>query len=115
MRRRRRCGPTTRSPADTPPQGGRTFGAARPSSYPGTMIREPLEYDAFFAHRTVTRLRDGDGTAIEKVTEGPGLAAEYLYDNALREFAAYTSGLLGDLGPVRAPRVIEAREEADGR
>ncbi|THG29256.1 aminoglycoside phosphotransferase family protein [Naasia lichenicola] len=78
------------------------------------MQREPLDYDAFLAHRTVSRLRTENGAVIEKVTAGRDLASPYLSDNAEREHAAYTSGLLADLGPIRAPRLIEARRDPDG-
>lgn len=69
--------------------------------------RTPLDYDAFLAHRTVSRLQGyamADGarvrwTMIEKRTEGPGLASPYLLDNGNREFAAYGSGVLDDVAP----------------
>ncbi len=86
--------------------------------------REELDYDAFLAHRTVSRVRgtalvDGRSvpwTLIEKVTEGPELASPYLLDNGRREFAAYASALLDDLAPrVRAPRAHGALAEDDGR
>lgn len=84
------------------------------------MIREPLEYDAFLAHRYVSRVRGAGGgfppSLIEKVTEGPATAESYLRDNAERELAAYRSGLLSDLGPrVRAPRLLSSQVENDGR
>jgi hypothetical protein len=90
----------------------------------GEVDREPLDYDAFLAGRTLVRVR---GTAvvagrtvqwslIEKATEGPAIASEYLYDNAVREFAAYRSGLLDDLAPgVLAPQLLAAAEEPEGR
>ncbi|WP_210505947.1 phosphotransferase family protein [Naasia sp. SYSU D00057] len=86
--------------------------------------RDPLEYDAFLAHRAVTRVSgvahaDGERipwSMIEKTTEGPHLAVPYLIDNGDREYAAYASGLLDDLAPaVRAPRVFGMSAEADGR
>jgi PAS domain-containing protein len=69
--------------------------------------RTPLDYDAFLAHRTVSRLQGyamADGarvpwTMIEKRTDGPGLASPYLLDNGSREFAAYGSGVLADVAP----------------
>ena len=52
---------------------------------------------------------------IEKVTERPDVASEYLYDNGMREFRAYQSGLLGDLAPgMVAPRAYGFQESADG-
>lgn len=81
--------------------------------------REPLEYDAFLAHRAVNRLRGSaivDGLAvpwslIEKQTEGPNLL-----DNGRREFEAYTSGLLDDIAPgIRAPRCYRTLLDRDGR
>lgn len=86
--------------------------------------REALEYDAFLAHRAVSRVqgyarvRGGrvPWSLIEKVTEGPGLAAPYLLENGTREFRAYTAGLLEDLAPsVRAPRLHGADQGPDGR
>ena len=86
--------------------------------------REPLDYDAFLAGRSVSRIR---GTAvargthapwsfIEKVTERPGVASPYLYDNGARELEAYRSGLLDDLAPgVAAPAVLRADVGSDGR
>ncbi len=85
---------------------------------------EPLAYDAFLPHRTVSRVRGIAETRsgavgwslIQKVTEGPGLASAYLYDNGLREFRAYESGLLDDLAPhVRAARAYGLDRSADGR
>jgi hypothetical protein len=60
------------------------------------VTRESLDYDAFLAHRAVTRLWgsaiiDGDHvpwSLIEKRTEGQGLASRYLLDNGRREFHA---------------------------
>lgn len=87
------------------------------------VAREPLDYDAFLAGRSLARYR---GTAevggepvpwsfVEKRTDGPAVASEYLYDNGRREFAAYRSGLLDDLAPgLRAPRLLAAAEDADG-
>lgn len=86
--------------------------------------REPLEYDAFLAHRSVTRLTGqaivaGDRvpwSLIEKRTEGLGLAEPYLLDNGRREFDAYRSGLLDDIAPgIRAPRAHGSLLDADGR
>lgn len=85
--------------------------------------RDPLDYDAFLAHRVVHRLHgiavtDGDRvpwSLIEKRTEGPGLASPYLLDNASREFNAYMSGILDDLAPnVRAPRLYGSQLTVDG-
>lgn len=85
--------------------------------------RTPLEYDAFLAHRDVERISGtatGRGTRqrwslIEKRTAGPWLAVPYLTDNAVREFDAYTSGLLDDLAPgIRAPCVYDAVIGPDG-
>jgi hypothetical protein len=85
--------------------------------------RDPIEYDAFMAGRTLTRVRgsvvvDGRTEAwsfIEKRTEGPSVAPEYLYDNGAREFAAYRSGMLDDLAPgLRAPRLLAAERDTDG-
>lgn len=87
--------------------------------------REPLEYDAFLAHRSVSRIR---GTArpaegspsvpwalVEKRTEGPALAVPYLLGNARRELAAYRSGLLAELPPgIRAPHPHGTLGDADG-
>jgi hypothetical protein len=69
--------------------------------------RAPLVYDAFLAHRAVSRLQgsalvDGEHvpwSLIEKRTEGPALASPYLLDNGRREFDAYSSGLLDDIAP----------------
>jgi hypothetical protein len=86
--------------------------------------REPLEYDAFLAHRSVTRVRGSarayDGAAlpwtlVEKRTEGPALAVAYLVDNGARELAAYRSGLLDALPPgIRAPRAHGTLRDASG-
>ncbi|MFT2749911.1 phosphotransferase family protein [Clavibacter sp. Sh2036] len=87
--------------------------------------REPLEYDAFLAHRAVTRVRGQAVLAaggarvpwslVEKRTEGPHLAVPYLVANGARELAAYRSGLLGGLPPgIRAPRAHGAARDADG-
>lgn len=85
--------------------------------------REPLEYDAFFAHRAVNRVRGSaivhggavGWTLVEKRTEGPNLAAPYLLDNGRREFDAYASGLLDDVAPgIRAPRLYGTLLEPDG-
>lgn len=86
--------------------------------------REPLDYDAFLAHRAVNRLRgsaivDGAPTPwslIEKLTEGPDRASPYLLDNGRREFEAYASGLLDDLAPgIRAPHAYGTLAEPGGR
>ena len=86
--------------------------------------RAPLDYDAFLAGRSLTRI---SGTAIvdgmpvpwavvEKVTERPGVASAYLYDNGLREFRAYESGILADLAPgLSAPGAYRCEEAEDGR
>lgn len=87
--------------------------------------REALEYDVFLAHRAVSRVSgyarvaDERGpvawSLIEKRTEGPGLAEPYLRDNGMREFRAYSAGLLEDLAPsVRAPRVYGSMTGDDG-
>jgi hypothetical protein len=85
--------------------------------------REPVEYDAFLAGRTLVRVR---GTAVvsgepvpwslvEKRTDGPSVASAYLYDNAIRELAAYRSGLLADLAPgIGSPSLLGAHEGDDG-
>lgn len=88
------------------------------------MHREPLDYDAFLAHRSVSRVR-GIATVggqrlpwllIEKITEGPALASPYLRDNAEREHAPYTSGLLDSLAPgIRAPRLLGSHVDGTGR
>ncbi|CAQ00465.1 phosphotransferase family protein [Clavibacter sepedonicus] len=88
------------------------------------VVREPLEYDAFLAHRSVTRIRgrarldDGRAlpwTLVEKRTEGPTLAVPYLVDNGARELAAYRSGLLDALPPgIRAPRAHGTLRDASG-
>jgi hypothetical protein len=86
--------------------------------------RGDIDYDAFLAHRSVHRIRgtarlDGDPiewSLVEKVTEGHAFASAYLADNARRELAAYTSGVLVRLAPrVRAPRLHGWLVEADGR
>lgn len=101
-----------------------TAATGHPDDDVGEVRREPLEYDAFLAHRSVHRLRgdvrhaEGPGgwSMIEKTTEGPHLASPYLRDNAEREHAAYTSGLLEHLAPgLRAPRLLGAHEDVDGR
>lgn len=101
-----------------------TAATGRPGGDVEEIRREPLEYDAFLAHRAVHRLhgvvRSAEGrigwSLVEKTTEGPHLAAPYLRDNAEREHAALTSGLLEDLAPgVRAPRLLGAHEAEDGR
>ncbi|WP_445442916.1 phosphotransferase family protein [Clavibacter sp. km1a] len=86
--------------------------------------REPLEYDAFLAHRSVTRIHGvavtADGTRrpwslVEKRTEGPALAVPYLVANGARELAAYRSGLLDALpAGIRAPRAHGTMQDADG-
>ena len=85
--------------------------------------RTALDYDAFLAHRTVSRLHgeavvDGEHfpwSLIEKRTEGPDLASPYLLDNGRREFDAYASGVLDDIAPgVRTPRVYGKMLDADG-
>ncbi|MFT7767073.1 phosphotransferase family protein [Clavibacter tessellarius] len=96
----------------------------RPVSALEGVRREPLEYDAFLAYRTVTRIRGTavvDGGArlpwslVEKRTEGPQLAVPYLVANGARELAAYRSGLLDRLPPgIRAPRAHGTRRDADG-
>ncbi|MGN7797815.1 phosphotransferase family protein [Leifsonia sp. 22587] len=87
-------------------------------------IREtPLDYDAFFAHRELSRL-DGEAVVngerrtwslIEKRTEGPHLAAPYLYGNGVRELDAYRSGLFDDMPDhIHAPSASGTLLEADG-
>jgi hypothetical protein len=90
--------------------------------------REPLDYDAFLAHRSVSRLRGSaiiDRTRsggeripwsmIEKRTEGPGLASPYLLANGRREFDAYASGVLDGIAPgIRAPRAYGTLLAPDG-
>lgn len=87
------------------------------------ITRTPLDYDAFLAHRTVSRIRGratvGDRcipwSMIEKRTEGPGLASQYLLDNGAREFDAYASGVLEDIAPgVAAPRLFGRELDSDG-
>lgn len=87
-------------------------------------VREtPLDYDAFFAHRELSRLEgeavvDGDRrpwSLIQKRTEGPHLAALYLYDNGVRELDAYRSGLFDDMpADIHAPRAYGTLLEPDG-
>jgi hypothetical protein len=88
------------------------------------VTRHELAYDAFLAGRSLSLLSgraitangDRPWSLVEKVTEGPSIASAYLYDNGLREFRAYRSGLLRDLAPgVVAPQVHGLVEEADGR
>lgn len=85
--------------------------------------RVPLAYDAFEACRTVSRLRGramagGAPVAfslVEKVTDGPAGASAYLYDNGLREYRAYASGLVERMAPdVSAPRAWRLHRAADG-
>lgn len=119
------------SPADdgsaASPAGARraalALAAGRPLAANEVVRREGLDYDAFLAHREVHRLSGttagGGGerrwSLIEKTTEGPATASRYLRENAVREHAAYTGGLLGDLAPrVRAPQLLGAHEAADG-
>lgn len=83
----------------------------------------PLDYDAFLAHRTVSRIQ-GDAVVegrrvpwsmIEKRTEGPDLASPYLLDNGRREFDAYASGALDDVAPgIRTPQVHGRLLDRDG-
>ncbi|GAB3535723.1 hypothetical protein GCM10027403_14130 [Arthrobacter tecti] len=85
--------------------------------------RTPLDYDAFLAHRSVSRLH-GNATVngktvpwsvIEKHTEGPLLATPYLLDNGIREFEAYGSGVLDDVAPgIGTPRAYGRRRSPDG-
>jgi hypothetical protein len=85
--------------------------------------REGLAYDTFLAGRSLARVLGVARTSsseirwslIEKVTDGPGLASAYLYDNGRREFLAYGSGVLRDLAPgVTAPLALGRREARDG-
>jgi hypothetical protein len=94
----------------------------RPVSEVRDVRHEPLEYDAFLAHRSVSRLRgsaavDGghvEWSLIEKRTEGPDLASPYLLDNGRREYDAYASGLLDDLASgIRAPHLYGTWLEPD--
>jgi hypothetical protein len=89
----------------------------------GNVERVPVAYDAFLAGRSITRIRGMADTAggrvawtvIEKVTAGPDHASPYLYDNGLREYLAYESGLLDDLGPsIAAPLALHLDRPADG-
>lgn len=89
----------------------------------GEIKRTPLEYDAFLAHRSVSRVRgiaavggtDVEWSMIEKRTEGPGLATSYLLDNGAREFDAYASGVLDDIAPgVAAPRLYGSELDSEG-
>lgn len=87
------------------------------------VIREPLEYDAFLAHRELNRV-SGTGvvdggvlpwTLIEKRTEGRHLASAYVLENGTREFRAYSSGLFGDIAPgIRTPRLYGSMLDPDG-
>ncbi|PPF64287.1 hypothetical protein C5E16_14780 [Clavibacter michiganensis] len=101
----------------------------RPVAVLDDVRRDPLEYDAFLAHRSVTRIHGvahpADGTApvpwalVEKRTEGPALAVPYLLRNAARELAAYRSGLLDGLpaglpAGIRAPRAHGTLHDAGG-
>jgi Phosphotransferase enzyme family len=90
----------------------------------GDVRREPLVYDAFLAGRTLVRLRGTVGvegrsvrwSVIEKRTDGLETASPYLVDNAVREAAAYRSGLLMDLADgLRAPQLLGIDEAADGQ
>jgi hypothetical protein len=97
----------------------------RPVTVLEDVSREPLEYDAFLAHRAVVRIRGtavlaaGGGrvpwSLVEKRTEGPALAVPYLVADGARELAAYRSGLLDALPPgIRAPRAHGTARDADG-
>jgi phosphotransferase family enzyme len=95
----------------------------RPEALIADAHPEPLEYDAFLAHRTVRRITgvaiDGHEripwSLIEKWTDGPAVASPYLIDNTERELAAYRSGLLADLAPrLRAPRPYGSLVDSDG-
>jgi hypothetical protein len=89
----------------------------------GLIRQTRLDYDAFFAHRELSRL-EGEAVVngerrpwslIEKRTEGPHLAATYLYQNGVRELAAYRSGLFDDMpSHIHAPSVHGTLLEADG-
>lgn len=90
----------------------------------GDVRRDPLEYDAFLAGRTLVRVRgvaESAGrplpwTFIEKVTDSPSTVSAYLYDNGLRELRAYRSGLLDDLAPgLHAPALLASDDGPDGR
>ncbi len=83
--------------------------------------REPLAYDAFLAGRSLTRVsgvaivRAGrvPWSLIEKVTEPPGVASEYQYDNGMRELLAYRSGILAEQVPGFAAATAYATAELD--
>jgi len=86
--------------------------------------RKPLDYDAFLAGRSVSRIQGqavAHGSArtwsfIEKVTEAPGVVSAYLYENGAREVAAYRSGVLEDLAPgIAAPAVLRTDMSSEGR
>ncbi|KRF08782.1 hypothetical protein ASH00_03580 [Arthrobacter sp. Soil782] len=85
--------------------------------------RIPLDYDAFLAHRTVSRIQGhalvgGERVAwsmIEKRTEGPALASAYLLDNGRREVNAYASGVLAGIAPgIGTPRMHGKLRDAEG-
>jgi hypothetical protein len=83
--------------------------------------REPLAYDAFLAGRSITRVSGlalvGDQrkpwSMIEKLTERPGVASEYQYDNGMRELLAYRSGLLAEEVPGFAAAIAYTATEHD--
>ncbi len=52
-------------------------------------------------------------SVIEKVTERPGVASEYQYDNGMRELLAYRSGLLAEEVPGFAAAKAYATDELD--
>ena len=94
-----------------------------PSARIEEVTRQPMQYDAFMAGRTITRLHgtaQTDGgprtwSMVEKWTDGPATASPYLYDNAQREYLAYESGLLERLASgVRAPVAHGLEQHADG-
>lgn len=93
----------------------------------GSVAREPIGYDSFLAGRSLTRIRGTavvkgtalvndrrrDWSVIEKVTDRPGVASEYLYDNGRRELCAYRSGLLTEAIPGFAAATAYATTQRD--
>lgn len=83
--------------------------------------REPLAYDTFLAGRSITRVTGVavvgadrvPWSVIEKVTERPGVASEYQYDNGRRELLAYRSGLLDEEVPGFAAATAYGTAELD--
>ena len=86
--------------------------------------REPVDYDAFMAGRTLTRIsgvarvggEDRSWCLIEKVTEGPESAPAFIRERGRRELLAYRSHLLDDLpAGFAAPVAHGLYEDAGGR